>query len=108
MSPISSPVLAAGIRLRSAVCDTEVIVIRTPQATHLSCGGYPMLQHKDETRIDGQVRAGFGGGSLLGKRYVLPGRTDLEVMVTRGGVGSLSVDGIVLVQKESKPLPSSD
>ena len=96
------------MRLRSAVCETQVIVVRTPPATHLSCGGYPMLRYKDETGIDGQVRAEFGGGSLLGKRYILPGRTDLEVMVTHGGVGSLSADGIVLIQKESKPLPSSD
>jgi hypothetical protein len=57
-----------------------------------------MIPEKDETSIDAAVRAGFDGSSLRGMRYVLPGRTDLEVMATRGGAGSMSVDDTILVQ----------
>jgi hypothetical protein len=95
-----------GSRLKSAVCETEVIVVRAPsESVELCCGGYPMIA------IDGDRPDGLGldpehdDGTLLGKRYVYE---DLEVLCTKAGKGSLSVGGAPLPLKEAKPLPASD
>jgi hypothetical protein len=42
----------------------------------------------------------------MGKRYV--DETGAEVLVTKPGVGSLSVGSAALQLKEVKPLPASD
>ena len=46
-------------------------------------------------------------GTQIGKRYVNEAG-DLEVLCTKPGEGSLSVDGVALTIKGAKPLPSSD
>ena len=43
----------------------------------------------------------------LGKRYT-DGGERLEFLCTKGGKGSLSIDGEALVVKQAKALPSSD
>jgi hypothetical protein len=97
-----------GSRLKSVVCDTQVIVVRAPsepQQVVLCCGGQPMVA------LDAEGPAGLAldpeqdGGTLLGKRYVYE---DLEVLCTKAGKGSLSVGGVRLPLKEAKPLPASD
>jgi len=42
----------------------------------------------------------------MGKRYVDEGGA--EVLVTKAGVGTLSIGGTPLSLKEAKPLPASD
>ena len=102
--------LRPGSRLKSVVCDTQVIVVRAPseqQDIVLCCGGQPMVA------LDAEAGApdGLGldpeqaDGTLLGKRYVYE---DLEVLCTKAGKGSLSVGGVRLPLKEAKPLPASD
>jgi hypothetical protein len=97
-----------GTKLRSSVCDVEVIVIKTPSSElNLCCGGHPMLL-ADADRPDGlTAEAGFDGGTLLGKRY-----TDetgaLEVLCTKAGASTLSIGETPMQVKEAKPLPSSD
>lgn len=100
--------LKAGTRLRSAVCDVEVIVVKTPPtAVDLRCGGHPMLA-VDAARPDGLAAgAGFEEGSLLGKRYTNEDGS-LEVLCTKAGPSSLSDGDTPLRLKEAKPLPSSD
>jgi hypothetical protein len=97
-----------GSRLRSPVCDVEVIVIKAPGSDlDLRCGGKPMIQ-MDEERSTGQApEPGFDQGTLIGKRYV-DETGDLEVLCTKGGPSSLSLGETVLQVKEAKPLPSSD
>ena len=99
--------LKAGTRMRSAVCKTEAMVIAAP-ATEiaLSCGGAPMIDAKEEP-AGGDIDAAFAGGTLLGKRYVNEAG-DLELLCIKPGDGALAVDGVALVLKESKPLPSTD
>lgn len=46
-------------------------------------------------------------GTLLGKRYT-DVATGIEVLCTKAGTGTLSLDGRPLDLKEAKPLPSSD
>jgi len=99
--------LRAGSRLHSAVCATEVVVVRPPagEAT-LECGGQAMLPiGAEESARSGDVAP--GSGTLLGKRYVDAGET-VEVLCTKAGAGSLAIDGEPLAVKAAKPLPSSD
>lgn len=93
-----------GTKLKSAVCDTEVMVIRGSGIT-VECGGSPMVEEKPGT--PGEINSDFAGGTLMGKRYVNAGST-VELLCVKPGKGSLSVDGVVLATKDAKPLPASD
>ena len=100
--------LKPGSRWKSAVCATEVVVVRPPSAgVVLECGGAPMLAAGAERPEGGAVAADHAGGSLLGKRYTDPD-TGLEALCAKPGQGSLSVDGRALAIKDAKKLPSSD
>lgn len=98
----------AGTRLRSAVCDTEVMVIAAPpEGIELTCGGAPMLDIA-QARPEGAAPAEDAkGGTLMGKRYVNEDGS-LELLCTKPGQGSLAVAGTALTVKGAKPLPSSD
>lgn len=100
--------LGPGTRLRSAVCSTEVVVVRPPsQPVDLVCGGAPMVP-LDAAPAGVPVQAGAPGeGTLLGKRYEHPD-SGLEVLCTKGGSGALSLGGAPLGLKGTKPLPASD
>jgi hypothetical protein len=96
-----------GMRLRSAVCSTEVVVIHAGRPdVDLRCGGHPMVPVPGE-----DVPAGLAltetSGTLLGKRYLHEG-TGTEVLCTKGGDGGLCVDGDAVPIKAAKALPSSD
>jgi len=100
--------LSPGSRLRSPVCDTEVIVVRSgDEDIDLRCGGQPMVPLDGEPPADLALDPAFAEGTAIGKRYT-NGTGDLEILCTKPGAGSLSVGGELLVLKEAKPLPSSD
>jgi hypothetical protein len=100
--------LKLGSRWRSAVCDTEVAVIRVPRtALILQCGGHPMLIVNAERPVGVQLAPDHAHGALLGKRYEDAG-SGIEVLCTKAGAGSLTVDGVPLTIKAAKRLPSSD
>ncbi|WP_017934984.1 hypothetical protein [Nocardioides sp. Iso805N] len=100
--------LTNGARLRSQVCDTEVIVIRAgATAGALSCGGAPMIAHGETPDAALSLSPDASEGTAIGKRYV-DGADTVEVLATKGGAGSLALDGSPLVIKAAKPLPSSD
>lgn len=93
-----------GTKLKSATCDTEVMVIRGANLV-VECGGRPMLETRSaelQTPDPAHVN-----GSMIGKRYVNAENT-LELLCTKPGKGSLSVAGTALQIKDAKPLPSSD
>jgi hypothetical protein len=97
-----------GTRLRSRVCTTEVVVIRTaPELRRLTCGGVPMLAADAESGRSATPAAGHAEGSELGKRYTNADGS-VEVLVVKAGEGSLALDGVPLARKSAKPLPSSD
>jgi hypothetical protein len=98
--------LKAGARLKSAVCETQVMVIATPEAdVVLTCGGAPMLELDQEG--SGTVDPEAKGGTQIGKRYVNEAG-DLELLCTKPGEGTLAADAVALGIKEAKALPSSD
>lgn len=100
--------LKPGQRLRSAVCDTEVVIIRAPESpVDLRCGGAPLIAF-DQGRPEGaSPDPSANAGTLLGKRYA-DEDLGLEVLCTKAGAGSLSVGTTALGVKEARPLPSSD
>ncbi len=99
--------LKAGTRLKSAVCDTQVMVIAAPDGdTDLTCGGAPMVDVAGDGS-GGDIAPDHKNGTQIGKRYVNEAG-DLELLCTKPGEGSLAVAGTALVLKEAKALPSSD
>jgi hypothetical protein len=100
--------LKTGSRLRSQVDDTELIVIKAPATdVDLLIGGHPAIDVGTEPAAGLNLDPAHSDGSLLGKRYTRAA-ADIELLVTKGGEGSMSIDGETLEPKESKPLPSSD
>lgn len=94
-----------GLKLRSTVCSTEVVVVRPASGSvEIACCGAPM------TAADGggsEASAAPPDGILLGKRYA-DEETGVELLCTKPGPGPLSVDGRALEVKGPKPLPASD
>lgn len=100
--------MKAGARLRSAVCETEVIVVAAPgEPVVLRCGGHAVLPHGEDGPDGLSVEPGFDEGTALGKRYTDDAGT-LELLCTKAGAGSLSIADTPLQLKDAKPLPSSD
>ena len=96
--------LAAGMRLKSTVCNTEIMVIVAPDGDiDLTCGGAPMSSEGGS----GDVHADFAGGTTLGKRYANEAG-DLEVLCVKAGAGSLALGGAALALKAAKKLPQTD
>jgi hypothetical protein len=97
-----------GLRLKSAVCSTEVMVIRAPPGEALiACGGAEMLGGSDAVPAGLALDSKWAQGSLIGKRYVDP-EDRYELLCTKAGAGALSLGGVALEIKQAKALPSSD
>jgi hypothetical protein len=100
--------LKPGSRWASAVCATEVVVVRSPTGdVDLRCGGVPMVAHGAERPQPVSIDPEFATGTQVGKRYVGLDGT-LEMLCTKAGDGGLSVGAEVAQLKDAKPLPSSD
>ena len=100
--------LKAGTRIRSAVCNTEAMVIAAPDGdVEVTCGGVPVINIGAEPAAGVSISPEASKGSALGKRYVNEAG-DLELLCTKPGEGSLGANGALLTIKEAKPLPSSD
>jgi hypothetical protein len=100
--------LKPGARVRSVVCDTELIVVKsTGQPVDLRCGGQPVIPHGETPSEKLPVEPGFDEGTKIGKRYTDEAGA-LELLCTKGGAGSLSIADVRLQLKDAKPLPSSD
>ena len=100
--------LKPGQKLRSAVCDAQVVVVKAPAVdVEVACGGAPLLADGESAAGDVALDASLGDGPLLGKRYA-DEELGLELLCSRAGTGALTVDGRALPVKGAKPLPSSD
>ena len=100
--------LKPGTRIRSAVCDTEVMVIAAPAGElEVTCGGAPMIDLDADPPAGASLSDAASDGTQLGKRYVNEAG-DLELLCTKPGKGSLACAGSPLTVKGAKPLPASD
>lgn len=101
--------IKAGTRLRSQVCETQVIIVKSAEGlADLRAGGAPMVGIDAEIAPHATLDPDFAGGSVLGKRYVVGGGGGAEVLVTKAGRGTLSLGDAPLQLKEANPLPASD
>jgi hypothetical protein len=102
------PELSPGMRLRSAVCSTEVVVVRAARVD-LRCGGHPMLPLDEGVHPDAGPTPlpAHAAGTLLGKRYA-DAMSGLELLCTKPGKGSLSLGDRPLELRQATALPSSD
>ena len=99
--------LKAGARFKSAVCDTQVMVIKAPAGEfELRCGGADMVA-PTATVGGAQLDPAHAGETLIGKRYVNADES-VELLCTKGGKGALALGGTKLEVKQAKQLPSSD
>jgi hypothetical protein len=99
-------ILKIGGRLKSAVCDGEVIVVAAPKVpVNLTCGGVPMSEAAANPRAT--LAAEHAGELRIGKRYATEDAS-VEVLCVKGGAGALAVGGIVLAEKSAKKLPKTD
>ena len=73
----------------------------------LGCGGSEMVPLGEDGPAVTPPDVSLAAGCLLGKRYVEES-VGIEVLCTRAGQGSLTVDGERLTVKDTKPLPASD
>ena len=100
--------LIVGSRWRSAVCDTEMIVIRAPDNDIvLECGGHAVIAcdatHSSGLELDPQ----FAGGTGVGKRFAAADN-GIEVLATKAGKGTIAAGGVPIPLRGAKPLPASD
>jgi hypothetical protein len=100
-------IIRPGTKLRSAVSTVELIVVKAPATeVDLGCGGSPMLAGGDP--VEGAAPdPALSEAVNVGKRYSNE-EIGLEVLCTKAGTGTLTVNGEVLLPKEAKPLPASD
>ncbi|MEV0766719.1 hypothetical protein [Nocardia salmonicida] len=99
--------LKVGVRLRSQVCTTEIIVVKAEKEVALNCGGFPMVDLTHPQSSELALAEDFTQGSLIGKRYTDDAGT-VEILVTKPGKGTLALDATPLQLKAAKPLPASD
>ena len=96
-----------GSRWKSAVCSTEVIVVKAPaDAVTLECGGHPMVAGGQDAPAGVALDPARSTGTAIGKRF--EHGCGLEVLCTKAGEGALSLGSTPLPVKDAKPLPSSD
>jgi hypothetical protein len=98
-----------GQKLASTVDTTTVIVVRCPESElDITCGGAAMAEGSGPgPAASGTPAPDLRGGALLGKRYA-DEELGLELLCTKGGEGTLAVNGVPLPVKSAKPLPASD
>ncbi len=99
-------ILKPGMRLQSATCDAQVIVVRGAGDFDIRCGGQrvaPVGEAVERVPAD----EAHSGGTLLGKRYA-DDEAGVELLCTKAGAGSLSVGDAPLLVKGAKALPASD
>lgn len=98
--------LRPGLKLKSAVCATEIIVVSGSDDLDITCGGVSMVDTTTDTP-EASGAEGLMQGSLLGKRYTDP-EGSVEVLCTKPGDGSLGLGDTPLDLKEATALPASD
>lgn len=104
----SPPNLRPGLKLRSATCETELIVIRaTAAVADLTCGGAAVRTDPTAPADRLPIDPDAATGTQLGKRYV-DGDGTIELLCTRPGAGTLALGRTPLHIKAAAPLPSSD
>ncbi len=98
--------LKVGMKLHSAVCHTQIMILRLPgEEVTFSCNGVPMEQAEVVNKVPNVNE--FGEGTLTGKRYTNE-EESVECLCTKGCKGTIEMNDSPLNIKQAKRLPSSD
>ena len=97
--------LKPGSRVKSSVCEAEVMVVKSTGDADLTCGGSLMTAEGVDSPEAGNPDQMHG--CVIGKRYINQDET-IEVLCVKSGDGSLYFDGEELMTKDTKKLPSTD
>jgi hypothetical protein len=98
--------LKTGARLKSAVCDGEVMIVKAPAGDiDLTCGGVAMVDSAPAAREP--VKPDHAVGIRIGKRYINEDGS-LEILCVKAGEGGLAANGQLLLQKDTRQLPKTD
>jgi len=97
--------LKPGLRLESAVCEAEVMVIKAAAGNELTCGGEALVEQASDDKVT--ANEDHMHGCVIGKRYVNEDQS-IELLCIKSGDGSLYYNGDELMTKDTKKLPSSD
>lgn len=101
-------VYKAGMRLKSAVCSSQIMLVVAPaRDVQLTCGGAPVVELSAPDASSAAIDPAHKQGTQMGKRYT-NAAGDIEILCTKPGEGGLAADGEILTVKVAKPLPSSD
>jgi hypothetical protein len=100
-------ILKPGLRLRSQVGETEMVVIKGSGDHELACGGVAVVPLGEPVAEGVEMASGQDGAALMGKRYT-DAADSVEILCTKPGPGALSLDGQPLEVKSAKALPASD
>jgi hypothetical protein len=92
-----------GTRLKSNVCEAELMIIKAGDSDELTCGGVTL--DESSGRVKGE--SGKMNGCIVGKRYINSNES-IEVLCVKTGEGSLYCNDEELMTKDTKKLPSSD
>jgi hypothetical protein len=86
-------VYKAGMRLKSGVCASQVMLVVAPaRDVALTCGGAPMLELAAPDAAGGAVDPAHKQGTQMGKRYT-NAAGDVELLCTKPGEGGLAGAG---------------
>ena len=100
--------LKMGARLKSTVCEGEIMVVIAPDAElEMTCGGAAMVDAGEAVTPSGEVHPELAVGVSMGKRYIDEAES-LEGLCVKSGDGSLAANGALLLQKDTKKLPKTD
>jgi hypothetical protein len=85
-----------------------VVVVRAPSGpVDLSIGGTQVLDAGASQPAGTSLDESLADGTLLGKRYADP-VSGLEVLCTKSGTGTITVDGRPAAMLAPRQLPASD
>jgi hypothetical protein len=100
--------LRPGQQFASCVDSVKMIVIRAPgDDVVLTCGGVEMVDPQQVPVPEKSPDPAWQGSVLIGKRYA-DEELGIELLCTKGGSGTVAVNGVLLPIKDAKPLPASD
>src|ERR1700733_11405991 len=102
-------ILKVGMKLRSQVSDTEVIIVNAPANADIDirCGGHLMIPADQLPNIGLDIEDPAQGDAELGKRYSNSDRS-IELLVVKAGTGSFEAEDVPLTLRPTKLLPASD
>ncbi|MBV9509936.1 MAG: hypothetical protein JO303_06620 [Caulobacteraceae bacterium] len=101
-------ILKPGSRWKSAVSNAEVVVVRAPKdEAALASGGHPMVAFGAQPPAGLSAAADLSEELLVGKRY-FDEESGTEILCSKAGVGSLTLNERPLLRRDAKPLPASD